>query len=215
MAALVVAAGACSMAGPEIPPPRPIVVFSGERITADHERMKEVNEWVTRQQRNIVEDPSFWVIGEPVTDEVYLWEGLRISNDSVWTHVDLRAPDTRLVHELYAHFHLMSTMGRQEEWLPEAPDAVGYALERAILARCADAWTLGRSTFDTAPYGPLDELMYVADAGYLDAFVFTARPDEFASSRAEWARENPGRADAYREWFLDTFSREPPGLRSE
>lgn len=203
------------MSAAEIPPPRPIVVYSGERIIPDHEHMKVVNEWVTRQQTNIVEDPSFWVIGEAVAEEVYVWEGLRVSNDSVWVEVDVRSPDTRLVHELYAHFHLMSTMGRQEEWLPEAPDAVGYALERAILLRCADAWKLGRSTFDTAPYGPLDELMYAADAGYLDAFVFTARPDEFASSRAEWARANPGRADAYREWFLDTFSREPPGLRSE
>ncbi|MDZ7781038.1 MAG: hypothetical protein U5R14_14045 [Gemmatimonadota bacterium] len=177
--------------------------------------MKKVNEWVTREQRNIVEDPSFWVIGEPVTEEVYVWEGLRVSNDSVWVQVDARAPDTRLVHQIYGHLHLMSSMGRQEEWLPEAPDAVGYELERAILERCADAWTLGRTVFDTAPYGPLDELAYASDAGYLDAFIFTARPDEFASSRAEWARANPDRADEYREWFLDTFSREPPGLRSQ
>lgn len=206
--------GACSVATPQIPAPRTIVIHSGARINADHDRMKEVNDWVTRQQRNIVEDPTFWVIGEPATDEVYVWEGMRVSNDSVWVRVDLRAPDTRLVHELYGHFHLMTALGRQAEWLPEAPDAVGYDLERAILKRCADAWVLGRTVFDTAPFGPLDELMYASEAGYLDAFIFTARPDEFASSRAEWARANPGQADAYREWFLDTFNREPPGLRS-
>ncbi len=190
-------------------------MYSGERLTPSHERMKEVNDWVTREQQNIVEDPSFWVIGEPVTEEVYPWDGLRLSNDSVWVEIDISAPDTRLIYEIYGHLHLMSAMGRQEEWLPEAPEAVGYELERAILERCADAWLLGRSTFDTAPYAPLDELMYAADAGYLDAFIFTARPDEFASSRAEWARANPDQAGAYREWFLDTFNREPPGLRSD
>lgn len=213
--AAVAATAGCSVANPEIPPPRPIIVYSGERITPDHERMKEVNDWVTREQRNIVEDPGFWVIGEPVTDEVYPWDGLRISNDSVWVQIDVSAPDTRLVYEIYGHLHLMSTLGRQEEWLPEAPEAVGYDLERAILKRAADAWLLGRSTFDTAPYAPLDELMYAAEAGYLDAFIFTARPDEFASSRTDWARANPGQANAYREWFLDTFNREPPGLRSD
>lgn len=212
---LLAAAGACSVANPDIPPPRPIVIHSGARILADHERMKEVNEWVTREQRNIVEDPSFWVIGEPATDEVYVWEGLRVSNDTVRVRIDLRAPDTRLVHEIYGHLHLMTTLGRQAEWLPEAPEAVGYDLERAILQRCADAWTLGRTVFDTAPYGPLDELAYAADAGFLDAFIFTARPDEFATSRTEWARANPGQAEEYRQWFLDTFNREPPGLRAE
>ena len=63
------------------------------------------------------------------------------------------------------------------------------------------------------PYGPLDELAYAKEAGFLDAFIFTARPDEFAVRRAQWARANPGEVERFREWFLDTFSREPKGLR--
>ena len=98
--------------------------------------------------------------------------------------------------------------------LPEAPDAVGYELERAILKRCADAWVLGRTVFDTQPFGPMDELAYASEAGFLDPFIFTARPDEFTASRAEWVRENPTGMEDYRDWFIDTFSREPPGLRS-
>lgn len=210
---LVVAAAGCAGATPQLPDPRPIVIYSGERLHADPEHMEEVNDWLTREQTNIREDPSFLVITEGTTEEVYPWEGLRTSNDSVWVTVDVSAPDTELIYMVYGHQHLMAEMGRQEEWLPEAPTAEGYELERAILERCADAWILGRTSFDTAPYAPLDELAYAKDRGYLDAFIFTARPNEFASERAEWARGNPERMELYRDWFVETFNREPPGLR--
>jgi len=210
----LVVLAACAGAVPELPQPRPIIIHSGARLRVDHERMKVVNEWVIDEQDNIVQDPSFLVETQPSTSEVYLWERLEIEGDTVRTPVDVRSVDSRLVHEIYAHLHLMVDMGRQEEWLPEAPAAVEYDLERAILLRSADAWVLGRTVFDTQPYGPLDELMYANEAGYLDAFIFTARPAEFARARTEWARANPSRVDEYRSWFLDTFSREPPGLRS-
>jgi hypothetical protein len=213
MSVLVFLAG-CAGAVPQLPQPRPIIIHSGARLRVDQERMKVVNDWVTNEQANITNDPSFMVWTEPVGGEPYPWEGHRISTDTVWTDYSRASTDARLVHEIYAHLRLMVEMGRQEEWLPEAPDAVGYELERAILLRSADAWLLGRTVFDTQPYGPLDELMYANEAGYLDAFIFTARPSEFASARAEWARANPGRTDEYRSWFLDTFNREPPGLRA-
>lgn len=215
---MVVVAGllatACASTTPDIPEPRTIVIHSGARIRADHERMREINAWVTREQDNIVRDPSFLVARRLATDPVYPWDDLEIAADTVWVSVDPRAPDANLVQEIYGHLHLMVAMGRQAEWLPEAPHATGYDLERAILSRVADAWLLGRTVFDTAPYRPLDELMYAKEAGFLDAFIFTARPAEFAGDRAAWARENPGEADRYRNWFLETFNREPPGLRS-
>ena len=211
---LTVLAG-CAAVGPEIAPPRPIIIHSGARLRVEHERMMEVNEWFTREQENIVEDPTFMIETRPSTDEVYIWDELEIvEGDTVRTPVNAGAPESRFVHEIYAHLHLMVDMGRQDEWLPEAPDAVEYALERAILARVSDAWLLGRTVFDVAPYGPLDELIYANEAGFLDAFVFTARPSEFALARAEWARANPGESDRYRDWFLETFNRDPPGLRS-
>lgn len=214
LAVLTLAVSACASAVQTIPEPRTIVIHSGARIQADHERLTEVNRWVTEEQDNIVDDPSFWVITQVAADAVYPWEGLDIHGDSVEVGVDPRAPDTRLVQEIYGHLHLMAAVGRQAEWLPEAPEATGYELERAILSRTADAWLLGRTVFDTSPYGPLDELIYAKEAGYLDAFIFTARPDEFASARGEWARSNPGQVDDYRNWFLQTFNREPPGLRA-
>lgn len=206
---------ACSGGPAPIPQPRPIVNFGGARLRPDAERMKLVNDWVTRQQRNITDDPGFLVDTRLAAEEVYPWEGLEFAgSDTVRVRLDPRASDARLVVEIYAHLHLMARMGRQEEWLPEAPTATGYALERAILARASDAWLLGRTVFDTQPYGPLDELIYATENGYLDAFIFTARPDAFGEARAAWAREKPDEAAAYRNWFVQTFNREPPGLRA-
>lgn len=204
----------CGSAKPSIPEPRPIINYSGARIRVDKERMQAINEWVLREQDNIERDPGFMVITDMAVDEVYPWDGLRFAgSDTVRVRVDPRAADTRVVFEIYGHLHLMARMGRQEEWLPEAPTATGYDLERATLARVSDAWLLGRTVFGTQPYAPLDELIYAKENGYLDAFIFTARPEEFAEARAEWAREKPEEADTYRQWFVQTFNREPPGLR--
>jgi hypothetical protein len=211
--ALVVFQSACGSGLESIPAPRPVIIYSGARMTVERERMELVNRWVTAENINISDDPSFWVLDQTVRAEVYPWDDLRMVADSVWVSVPTAYQDARLVFYIYGHLHLMTEMGRQDEWLPEAPDAVGYDLERAILDRVADAWILGRTVFGTSPYGPLDELAYAKEADFLDAFIFTARPDEFAVTRTEWARSNPGEVERYREWFLDTFSREPPGLR--
>ncbi|MDH3206383.1 MAG: hypothetical protein OEO79_07215 [Gemmatimonadota bacterium] len=211
--ALVAIQTACGSGLESIPPPRPVIIYSGARLNVDRERMQEINRWVSAEDLNIRDDPSFWVYDELVRAEVYPWENMRLQADSVWVTIPTAYPDARLPFHIYGHLHLMTRMGRQEEWLPEAPDAVGYDLERAIVARTADAWILGRTVFGTSPYGPLDELAYAKEAGFLDALIFTARPDDFAVRRAEWARANPGEMARYREWFLDTFSREPPGLR--
>ena len=196
-----------------VPPPRPIIIHSGARLRVDQDRMSEVNQWVLDEQANIQQDPSFWVIGKPTPGDVYPWQGLQISKDSVTVETPTGLQDPQLVFEIYGHLHLMAQMGRQEKWLPEAPDATGFDLERAILARTADAWILGRTVYATAPYGPLDELAYAKENGFLDPFIFTARPNDFASIRGDWVREHPGEMDRYRQWFLDTFSKEPPGLR--
>jgi hypothetical protein len=208
------AAAACSGGhGPAIPDPRPIVNFAGARIHVDKDRMAAINDWVNKEQTNITNDPAFFVDVKMAADEVYPWERMRMSNDTVDVYIDPRAADSRLPLEIYGHLHLMAKMGRLEEWLPEAAGATGYELERAILSRVSDAWLLGRTVFDVPPYGPLDELIYAKESGYLDAFIFTARPDEFAEARGKWARENPGKSEEYRTWFLQTFNREPPGLR--
>ena len=196
-----------------LPPPRPLVIPTGIRVRADEDRIEEIDVWIRVQQENITADPSFWIIENPVPTQNYPWEGLRISNDTTQVEVPLSAPDAGSIISLYGHFHMMKVMERLEELLPEAMDAEGYELEKAILTRVSDAWLYGRAVFDMTPYGPLDELLYSAEYGYLDAFILTARTDEFEEERKEWIEANPEGPDEYRQWFIETFEREPPGLR--
>ncbi|MEO2158156.1 MAG: hypothetical protein ABGX31_02350, partial [bacterium] len=103
-------------------------------------------------------------------------------------------------------------------WVPrglgiDGKEAEGYELEKLIMSRLSDAWLFGRSAYDMSSYGPLDELMYAKENGYLDAFILTARATEFKSERALWAKQNPVKGSEYQAWFLKTFERKPPGVR--
>ena len=204
-------AGACA-GGSSLPAPRSLVVRSGARIYADEARLDEIDIWVREQLDNINLDPSFMLTYETSAEETYPWDGLRINRDTAEVLVNAAAPGSLNFLYLYGHFHLMDTMGRLDEFLPEGVGAEGYELERAILARVSDAWLYGRSVFDIPPYGPLDELLFSRENGYLDAFILTARPEEFEEERGRWLRENPGREEQYARWFLETFEKEAPGL---
>jgi hypothetical protein len=215
LGALAVAlVGACAGHTPQIPDPRPIINYSGARIRVDKARMDSINQWVTREQDNITKDPAFMIVSNRTANDVYPWEHMRISHDTAAVYYNAQSPESDLPFEIYAHLHLMAKMGRLGEFLPQAANATGFDLERAILAKVADAWLLARTVYNAAPYEPLDELVYAKEDGYLDAFIFTARPDHFADARRKWAEENPDRAKEYRTWFLKTFNREPPGLRA-
>jgi len=206
------AAGACAGAY-SLPSPRTLVNHTGARIYADEGRLAEIDVWVRAQQENIIIDPSFWIIENRSEVEAYPWDALSISGDTAVVLVYARAPESGSFLSLYGHYHLMDTMDRLDEVLSEAVDAEGYELERAILSRLSDAWLYGRALFDVSPYAPLDELLFSHENRYFDAFIFTARPDEFEEERARWREENPGREEEYRRWFLETFEIEPPGLR--
>lgn len=211
---VLVLLGAACGGQPTLPPPRPLVVHSGARLSADPQRLEEINEWLIPQMENIHEDPSFMIESISGEQDTYPWETLVISNDTARYQYSRTNPDINTSYQLYAHFHLMQRMGRLADWLPEAQEADGYELERAIVQRMADSWLLGRAVFDTQPYGLLDELIYANEGGYLDAFLFTVRPDQFQEEREAWLAENPDGLEAYREWFRSTFNGEPPGIRT-
>lgn len=205
----------CGMGNPNIPPPRPIIIHSGATIHASKARLDSINKWVTREEDDIQNNPSFMVDARRAPGQVYPWSYLGYAHDSVRVMVDMNYPESVLPFEIYAHLHLMARRGpaQQKKWLPEAPTATGFALERAILARVADAWLLARAVYGATPYAPLDELLYAHEDGYLDAMIFTALPTKYAEARKEWARKNPDAAQKYRMWFQNTFNKEPPGLQ--
>jgi hypothetical protein len=208
----VLAAGACAGAY-SLPAPRPLVVRSGTRVFADQARLAEIDVWVRQQQENIIVDPAFLIVENRSSEATYPWQALTIKGDTASVLVYAAAPESGSIVSFYGHYYLMDNLGRLDEVLPEAVGAEGYELERAILARVSDAWLYGRSVFDIPPYGPLDELMFSRENGYLDAFILTARAEEFEEARVTWLQENPGRGEEYRRWFVETFEMEPPGIR--
>lgn len=214
---LAMGLGACAGGPAELPDPRPLVIRSGARLYPAKERVQEINSWFRPELENIEQDPSFMIETVNRDTPAYPWESLLIvEGDTARIGLEVRQhPDARTPYEFYAHLHLMKDMGRLEEFLPAAADEEGFLLERAILARVSDVWLLGRSVFNAAAYEPLEELMYSNENGYLEAFILTARGDDFAEERQRWLQEDPEAMERYRTWFVGTFDREPPGMREE
>lgn len=215
LAVLVLAGAGCGGGDIQLPPARPIVVFSGERLRVEPARMDSIYGWLQDEVDQIELDPTFLIAGVPTVRETLPWETLTIEGDTARIQYDRAHPDVVTPFNIYAHLHLMDRMGRLDEWLPDHVGASGFDLERAIVGRVADAWLLGRAVFDAPAYGPLDELMYASEAGYLDPYLLFARPEEFAEEKAAWEQAHPGGGDEYREWFMRTFDTEPRGMREE
>lgn len=208
----IVPVAACAGGPAPIPEPRPLVVYTGVRLTTDHERMQEVHAWVTEAVETIREDPSFFLDQGTVPEPAYPWQTLEFrSDDTVRIAFERSAPDAQTSYWIYAFLHQMDRMDRLDEWLPEAEGLEGFELERAIVERTADSWLLGRSTFDTHPYKPLDELIFAQDAGMLEAFLLATRPDEFPEARERFLAENPGGFEEFEAWYQETFGGDPPG----
>lgn len=214
LAVVVPAAAACAGGEPVLRDPRRLVIHSGERLAPTRERMEEIDAWVGEQWDSIDWDPSFWVIHGAREGPVYLWETLEINEAADTAHINYQdRPEIRPVYIVYAHLHLMAVRDRLDRWLPDADGGTPYETERAILSRVADAWLYQRSIFDARPYDLLEELIYSKENDYLDAYILTARPDEFVDARRAWMEENPGARDAFVAWFRRVFERDPPGVR--
>lgn len=203
--------GACAAGPSAINRPRPLVIPSGERVEPDSVRLDSIDVWVKELDRVIREDPSFLVDLNTVPRPAYPWETLQIRGQDTVQVAIQPGSDAQTPFHIYGFLHLMKRMDRLGEWFPDAAHLEGFDLERFILARTAESWVLGRSVYDTAPYAPLDEIVYAHDRGYLDAMILQARPEEFADTREAWVRENPDGLEEFGRWFQETFNREPPG----
>lgn len=215
VASVALGFGACAGQS-ELPSPRPLIIHSGARLSPGEERIREIDGWVPNQLTDIREDPNFLIRTLPRDEPIYPWEGLAITADTANVEMQGGVPEARVPYMIYAHLHLMQRRGELEEWLPEgAADQEGFDLEYTFLQRTSDSWLYGRSAWDAPPHEVMDEIMYARENGYLEAMIFTARPEEYPDARQAWVDENPGGFEEYRQWFVETFDREPPGLRQE
>lgn len=193
------------------PVPRSLVVYSGERIQPDGDRMAEVEAWLTPELDRINLDPSFLIRISAVQEQVYPWDSFEIVADTADLVLTDTAIDAEAPYLVYGYLRLMDSWGALAEVLPAAEGLSGsYAIERFILQAVADIWLLGRSVFDTQPYAPLDELVYAREFGYLDEFIFATQGSRFSSENAAHQAENPGRQEDFRSWFRRTFEADGP-----
>ena len=214
LAVLAFGVAACGTGARELPTPRRLVIHSGERIAPAAERMEEVDAWGREQMDSIRVDPSFMIVYLKQNTPAYPWETLRLNEPGDTAEIGYQnRPGMYGPYHIYAHLHLMQAQGRLDRWLPEAGGGTPFEIERAILSRVADTWLYQRSIHDVRPNGILDELIYANENGFLDAFILTARPNEFVEARRAWQAENRDGRDAYVAWFRKTFERDPPGLR--
>jgi hypothetical protein len=196
-----------------LPPPRSIILFTGVRVQADPDRMEVVDRWIEPQLDEIRRGRDFLIRTLRVERPEYPWQSMEVGRDTARIFVQQAAPDTETPFAVYAHFHMMALRGDLERLLPEASDAEGFELERAIVKRIADLWLYGRAVYAVPPYGPLDELLYASEYGFLDEFILAAQPDDrFGDLRAARLEEEPARWEEFERWFHDTFERDGPGF---
>ena len=218
LAGALTTAVACASGEIRLPTVRRIVIYSGARLDPAQERLEVVDDWLREQWDSITLDPSFLINLVGHDGPVYPWEEFSINepaDTAVIAHhgAGLQGVVVSRAYSIYAHLHLMSRQNRLDRWLPEMVDGDAFELEKAILARVSDSWLYQRSVLASPPDAILDELLFVAEYGYLDAFVLTARPDEFVEARRAWLTENPDRGGEYVAWYRETFERDPPGFR--
>jgi len=211
-AGLLLLLTACAGAAPTLQP-RTVIVFSGERIQTDGERMQEVERWLRPALEDIDQNPSFLIRVHRQEESSYLWDSTELVADTAIVHIQRAAADAETPHLIYAHLLLMAERGELGEWLPAAQERTleGLEREREILKRVSDIWLLGRSVFDTQAYGPLDELLYANERGFLTEFILGTQTDRFEEERERYTAENPDWEDELRGFFQRTFERDGPG----
>lgn len=197
-----------------MPQPRSVIIYSGERIRPDAERMSEVDTRLREQLEHIETSPDFLIRVERASSQRYPWDVLEIQGDTAEINASSVLRDADAGYLVYAHLRLAQEMGDLGRWLPEGEGLEGFELEKAILEYLADVWLLGRSVYDTQAYGPLDEILYSHRFGYLDDFIIATQGERFSEARDQRLSEFPESERDFSEWFERTFERVGPGFLS-
>jgi len=176
--------------------------------------MAEVDQWVLKEIEEIEFDPSFLIRLAFEDIARYPWDTLDLVGDTADVRLQAGATDAETPYQIYAHLRLVQERGELTEWVPEAEGLSGFEAERAILRRVSDTWLLGRTVYDTQPYGPLDELLWAHESGYLEDFMVATQGARFPEATAAYAASDSDRGEIFQQWFERTFEREGPGFVS-
>lgn len=213
MAALVLVAtmAACAQRAEVAPDPRPIVNRQGARLSLEDDRAQEIFRWVDTQIEEIEQNPSFWVITTGSSSDLLPWETLDLTptGDSATVQFPTTVPDVQQVYQIYAHLHITRVRGTIAEWLPGADTLSGWDLEVATVGRMAEAWLLGRASYNFTPYAPVDQLVYASEAGMLEPLLLSLRGFEYPEARDAWLEENPDGEAEFRAWYESTLGGVP------
>ncbi len=205
---------ACGAGEPPVPQTRTVIVYTGERIQVDGERMRDVQGWLQPHLDHIERDPGFLIRVNRQSEAAYPWTTTELVGDTAITAYQRAAVDSEPPFVIYAHLRLEAERNQVADWLPAAeedPTLAGLDLEEAILERVSDVWLLGRSVFDTQAHGPLDELLYANERGLLREFILATQPDRFEDERERFSQEHPDWEETLQEFFQRTFDRDGPG----
>jgi hypothetical protein len=100
-----------------VPQPRSVIVFSGERIQPDPDRMAQADSHLRTQLEDIEANPSFLI-------RLERQDGCRLSlgypgdgGDTATIFLERAAVDAQTPYLVYAHLHLMDQRGELLEWL--------------------------------------------------------------------------------------------------
>lgn len=202
---------ACGPSVTIVPDPRPLVNRNGARLIAEQPELQETYEWVTDQITEIEENPSFLIVTNPATADVMPWETLEVTEggDTARVQYQRAIPDLQQVYQIYAHLHIVQERGEIGAWLPDSEDLRGWDLELAIVDRMAEAWLLGRASYDFPPYPPVDRLIYARQDDMLEPLMLSLRGYQFPEARDAWLEANPAGEEAFQAWYRQTFGTEP------
>jgi hypothetical protein len=210
---LTLGVGACATPQTPVPEPRTIIVYSGERLQADPEHMRDIEDWLRPLMDDWDRNPSYLLRLERTPEPFYPWDTLKLEGDTSTVFLQRGVVDAETPHYMYGHLRLMQERDEIGQWLPEVEEGEleGIDLEEAILARVSDVWFLGRSVYDTQAYGPLDELLYAKEAGLLREYILATQGERFSEALAAHTSAHPDWEGRLRAFFQRTFEREGPG----
>jgi hypothetical protein len=175
--------------------------------------MAEVEAWLRPQLDHIGTSRRFLIRVVPVNLIRYPWDSIEFEGtDVVEVEIADVAPDAETPFLIYSHLRFLQEQGGIEEWAPELVGLDGFELEKGILSRVSDVWLLGRSAFDTEPFGPMDELMYAREHGFLDDLILTTQRERFPTEAEPYWTGEQVRLLEFVAWLERTFERDQPGF---